>query len=98
MKRGAGSPDFAGSFEAVEDQVEPELELACAVTAWRGDVLAGMLGEIGIVGGGQFREEPVHEVRQVAVAELLRADRVTELPEREPEDVAVECVIRVIGQ
>ena len=56
------SANFAGSLQAVEDQIEPELELACAVTARRGDVLAGVLGEKRVVGGRQFPEEPVDEV------------------------------------
>src|SRR6185436_19027779 len=96
--RAASSAGCARSLQTVEDQIEPELELACAVTAWRGDVLAGVLSEVRVVGGRQFREEPLHDVCQVTIAEFLRADRMTELPECEPEDVAVECVIRVIRQ
>jgi hypothetical protein len=71
------------SPEPVEDEIQPELELACTVIARRGDMLAGVLGEIRVVGGRQFPEEPLHEVGKVTAAELLRADRMTELPERE---------------
>src|ERR1019366_3776989 len=54
----AGLPlSRAGLLEAVEDQVQPELELVAVVIARLQDVLGRQLGEVGESLGGELREE-----------------------------------------
>jgi hypothetical protein len=47
----------AKPLEAVEDEVESELELVCVVVAGFGDVLGDRLGEVRILLGGELAED-----------------------------------------
>jgi hypothetical protein len=61
----------AGPFEAVEDQVEPELELVAIVIAGLQDVLGRQLSEVGVLPGELIEDGAVTPV----------IDRVCSLPE-----------------
>src|SRR6188768_4449920 len=86
-------------LESVEDQVEAELELAQVLPPLRGDVLLGVLGEVGVAGAAQSRDEPGDEVLGAqAAGDVLSADGVAEVPHREAEDVAVERVVSAVRE
>ena len=83
----------AQPFEAVEDQVEPELELGRAVGARRREVLLGVLDDVGVPSAGIWLQEVLGHVDELR----LGLERHVHLPEREARDVAVQGVIRVVG-
>src|ERR1700680_1145288 len=72
--------------EAVEDQIEPKLELLRVVIAGLHDVLGGQLGEVGELGRRELTEEDLdHRCRL-----LSRVERQAPLLQRETGDVAVQ--------
>ena len=74
-------------LEAVEDQVEPDLERARLAVRSLVHVLVAMLGKTRIVVPRDRRHQPRHGL-------VVHRDRgVRDLPEREPEDEAVEQVV-----
>jgi len=83
-----------GTFQAVEDQVEPELELATVVVAGLQDMLDGQLGEVGVFVGGEPRHDRPRQVRGL----LPALERQARLLQREPVDVTVQDRERVRGQ
>src|SRR5207237_6104265 len=87
-RRWAVSPDL---LKAVEDQIEPEPELAVRTIGFL-VVLSHVLGDVGKSIDGELPSE-----RRPHIRELPRSCRVTDLPHREPEDVAIQGVIRVMG-
>src|SRR5437879_339733 len=78
-------------LEAVEDQVEAELERADVVQRAFGQVLLGVFVQIRVLVGGNHPLERPDEVR-----DRLRVVAVTRLPQREAEDVCVEDVVGVV--
>ena len=84
---------IADPLEAVEDQVEPEGELALVVRATRLEVLVDMLGDVGQLLALEHTEKRSRFACQLLGAAEVHAD----LPQREPHDVALQCVITVIG-
>ena len=62
-------------------------------------MLLRVLGQVRIALRPELFDETRREVGEVLLAgEVLRTRRVAEVPQREPEDVAVQRVIAVIGQ
>jgi hypothetical protein len=79
--------------EPVEDQVEGELEGRHLLVRAVAQVLARVLVEVRVpVGRDQSLDRGGH------VRDLRGVHGVTQLPEREAEDVAVERVVRVVGR
>ena len=81
------SPDGSGRaavpLDPVEDQVEHELVCALPLAPESGEVLLGVLAQVRVLVGA----EPAEELRR-QLAEMLGVDdAVTELPQREAEDV-----------
>src|SRR5215211_327791 len=81
----------AHGVEAVEDEVEDELERTLAIAPEPRDVLLHVLGEVRVVVDGEVAQERRREVFDIASIQL-----VTQLPEREAHDVAVEGVVAVV--
>src|SRR5215208_4209496 len=81
----------ADLLEAVEDQVEPELERAHFAVRALAEVLLGVLVEVRKRVDGDCLRELLLEVR-----DLFCGVGVTRLPEREAEDMAVEDVVGVV--
>jgi hypothetical protein len=78
-------------LEAVEDQIEPELELGHILALGSCDVLLGVLGEVRVLADG-FRNECLRHVFKIFVG------GVTRLPQRGSDDVAVQSVVGTAGQ
>ena len=85
-----------GPAEAVEDQVEPELERRDVSELGR-EVALRVLGEIGVPLRAQAVEQFGHELLQLEFrAYLPGCGVVAELPQREAEDVRVQHVVAVV--
>src|SRR5262249_59011068 len=83
-------------LQPVEDQLEPELELASAVGRALCHVQVAVLGEIRELGTQLFEQprRPLLDALAPARREHLRRLRVALLPQREAEDVTVDRVVR----
>jgi len=94
MVAGAAYLRFPELLETVEDQTQPELELAAPIVlaVGRFDVLFHVLHEVGIL----VERELLPELR-AGVRKRSDPGRITRLPHRESDDVAVERVIGVVG-
>ncbi len=79
-------------LEAVDDQIEPELERAHLAVRAFAEVLQGVFMEVRIRIGGDRLRELCLEVR-----DLLCRVGVTRLPKREAEDVSVEDVVGAVS-
>src|SRR5262249_53715095 len=96
--RGPNASSAAAELlQPVDDQVEAELVFAAAVAGRGRHVLLAVLREVGVLGSHLLDEagHPLLDVLALGRREGLRRLRVPELPEREPEDMAVE---RVVGR
>ena len=82
------------ALQAVEDQVEAELELVAKVVAGLQDVLDGECREVRVFGGGELCEEGLGEHRGL---DSLVEGQIA-LLEREPVDVAVQSREGMRGQ
>src|SRR3954453_11928862 len=83
-----------GAVEAVEEEVESELELLPVVVAGSHDVLRGELGEVRVLVDREAREDRLRELGGL----LGSAQRQGALGHGEPVDVAVERRVRVGDQ
>src|SRR5919204_6053628 len=81
------------ALEAVEDQVEPELELVRVVVAGLQDVLHGELSEVGVRVGGELTADAVRHLDGL----IRRLERQARLLQGEAIDVAVQDRVRVRG-
>src|SRR5687767_810590 len=59
------SGGVAKPLEAVENEVEPDLELVRVAVAGRRDVLGDRLGEVGVTRGGELAEDPLRRLREL---------------------------------
>src|SRR5258708_11828909 len=91
---GQASGPFAGSFEAVEDQVDPELVLIAVVVAGLEDVLDSELGEVRVLVSGEPRQHRLGQRRGFRWS----VERPAALLQREPVDVSVEDRVGLRGQ
>jgi hypothetical protein len=73
-------------LQAIEDEVEPELELDAEVVAGLENMLGRQLQQVGVLAGGQVRGDGRGEVGHVDAA----GRRKVGLLQREPIDVAVD--------
>ena len=88
----AASARYQDPLQAFEDQVEPEFERRLAYRRLC-DVLPDVLREIGVLIDREISNEGGREV-----LDPLRPEGISDLPQRGSDDVAVEGVIRAIGQ
>src|SRR5260221_1376121 len=91
---GQVSGPLAGTFEAIEDQIEPEPVLVAVVVAGREDVLERELGEVRVLVSGEPRQHGQGQCRGFRWS----VERQAPLLQREPVDVAVEYRVGVRGQ
>src|SRR5207249_4150837 len=81
-------------LQAVEDQVEPELELARIIGVRLCEVLLDVLGDAGVLVDWEVPEKRFGHAHEL----LLTVEGKGHLPERESGDVTVEGVVRVMCQ
>src|SRR5262249_2489050 len=80
--RRAGSGPVGGPFEGIEDEVEPDLELAAVVVAGLHDMLGGHLGEVWVCPGEHLPGDLLCDLRCL----FPGVERQAGLLQREPVD------------